>query len=159
MSPIHFGLVVSQDVFQKQLETAFEGRNGVTGITDDTFVYGSSDVEHDRNLTKLMETAKTRARYSTKTKCDSRLRKSSFFCHTRTPQGIKPDNKKVSAIIDMKPPKDVKSLQTFLSLVLTLNVRYLASSGDLKGSITSSTANPALCTQITSHWRRSSRRN
>jgi len=58
MSPINFGLVVSQDVFQKRLDTAFEGRNGVTGITDDTFVYGSSDVEHDRNLTKLMETAK-----------------------------------------------------------------------------------------------------
>lgn len=39
----------------------------------------------------------------------------------------------------MKPPKNVKSLQTFLSLVLTLNVRYSASFGDLKGSITSST--------------------
>lgn len=78
---------------------------------DDKFVYGSSEVEHDRNLTKLMERAKRRARYSTKTKCGSRLRKSSFFFwHTRTPQGIKPDNKKVSAIIDMKPPKDVKSL-------------------------------------------------
>ena len=80
--PIHFVLVVSQDVFQKQLDTAFEGRDGVTGITDDTFVYGSSEVEHDRNLTKLMETAKRRARYSTKTKCGSRLRKSSFFFDT-----------------------------------------------------------------------------
>ena len=78
-SPINFGLVVLQDVFQKQLDTGFEGRNGVTGITDDTFVYGSSDVVHDRNLTKLMETAKRRPRYSTKTKCGSRLRKSSFF--------------------------------------------------------------------------------
>ena len=52
-----FGLVVSQDVFQKQLDTAFEGLDGVTGIADDTFVYGSSEVEHDRNLTKLMERA------------------------------------------------------------------------------------------------------
>ena len=41
-----FGLVVSQDVFQKQLDTAFEGLNGVTGIADDTFVFGSSEEEH-----------------------------------------------------------------------------------------------------------------
>ena len=65
-----FGLVVSQDVFQKQLNTTFEGLDGVTGIADDTFVYESSEVEHDRNLTKLMERAQQ------KTKCSSSVRKS-----------------------------------------------------------------------------------
>ena len=39
--PLPFSLVVSQDVFQKQLDTAFE-RLGITSIADDTFVYGSS---------------------------------------------------------------------------------------------------------------------
>ena len=46
------GLVVPQDVFQKQLDTAFKGLDGVTGIADDTFVYGSSEVRHDRNLNR-----------------------------------------------------------------------------------------------------------
>ena len=41
---------------------------------------------------------------------------------------------------------------------VTLNVRHSASSGDLKGFITSSTASPALFTQITSRSRRSSRK-
>ena len=60
--PLPFGLV-SQDVFQKQLDTALEGLNGVTGIAEDTFVYGSSEVEHDRNLTKLMERTQQKVDY------------------------------------------------------------------------------------------------
>ena len=187
-----------------------------------------------------------------KDKVQFKCKKVSFFGHTWTPQGIKPDNKKVSAILDMKSPEDVKSLQSFLGLVnyltrysgrlatlsaplrdltkkdtayswgpehdlafteikkedsslgvlryfdphaetvietdvslkglgavllqdgqpvcyaskaltqtdtVTLNVRHSASSGDLRGSITSSMASPALSTQITSRSRRSSRRN
>ena len=112
-----FGLVVSQDVFQKQLDTAFEGLDGVTGIADDTFVYGSSEVEHDRNLTKLMERAQQKGVVFNEDKVQFKCKKVSFFGHTWTPQGIKPDNKKVSAIIDMKPPEDTKSLQSFLGLV------------------------------------------
>ena len=121
--PLPFSLVVSQDVFQKQLDTAFEGLDGVTGITDDTFVYGSSEVEHDRNLTKLMERTQQKGVVFNKDKVQFKCKEVSFFGHTWTPQGIKPDNKKVSAILDMKPPEDVKSLQSFLGLVNYL-MRY-----------------------------------
>ena len=56
-SRLPFGLVVSQDIFQRQLDTALEGLNGVTGIADDIFVYGSTEKEHDRNLINLMKRA------------------------------------------------------------------------------------------------------
>ena len=112
-----FGLVVSQDVFQKQLDTAFEGLDGVTGIADDTFVCGSSEVENDRSLTKLMERVQQKGVVFNKNKVQFKCKEVSFFGRTWTPQGIKPDNKKVSAILDMKPPEDVKSLQSFLGLV------------------------------------------
>ena len=46
-------------------------------------------------------------------KCDE----ASFFGHTWTPKGVKPDNKKVSAIFAMKPPDNAKDLQSFLCLV------------------------------------------
>ena len=42
-----FGLVVSQDVFQKHLDSTLDGLKGVTGITDDTFVFGATEKEHD----------------------------------------------------------------------------------------------------------------
>ena len=41
----------------------------------------------------------------------------SYFGHAWPPQGVKPDNSKVAAIQNMKPPEDVKSLQSFLGLV------------------------------------------
>ena len=49
-----FGLTVAQDVFQKQLDSALEGLSGVT----DTFVFGPTENEHDRNLANLMERAR-----------------------------------------------------------------------------------------------------
>ena len=43
-----FGLVVSQDVFQKYLDSALNVLKGVTGIADDTFVFGATENEHDK---------------------------------------------------------------------------------------------------------------
>ena len=110
-------------MFQKQFDTAFEGLDGVTAIADETFVYGSSEVEHDRNLTKLMERAQQKGVVFNKDKVQIKCKKVSFFGHAWTPQGSKFDNKKVSAILDMKPPENVKSLQSFLGLVTYLT-RY-----------------------------------
>ena len=80
-------------MFQKELDTAFKGLDGVTGITDNLFVYGSSEVEHDRNLSKLMERAKQKGAVFNKDKVQFKCNKVSFFGHTWTPQGVKPDNK------------------------------------------------------------------
>lgn len=95
-----FALVVSQDVFQKQLDASFEGLTGITGIADDT---GSTEEEHDRNLVNLMQ----RAREEVQT--------DRFFWHTWTLEGVKPNNKKISAILDMEPPPYVKTLESLLN--------------------------------------------
>ena len=74
-----FGLVVSQDIFLKQLDTAFEGLNGITSIADDTFVYGSSEEEHDRNLFKLMERAQEKGVVFNKDKLQFKCKKWCFL--------------------------------------------------------------------------------
>lgn len=51
-------LNVSQDIFQKELDSSLEGLTGVTGIADDNSVYGKTEKEHDDNLIKLMERAR-----------------------------------------------------------------------------------------------------
>lgn len=123
-----FGLTVAQDVFQKQLDSALEGLSGVTGIADDTFVFGSTENEHDRNLADLMERARQKGIVFNKEKVQFKCKEVQFFGHTWTPQGVKPDNGKVAAIQNMQPPEDVKSLQSFLGLVnyLTRYSAYLA---------------------------------
>ena len=118
-----FGLLVSQDIFQKQLDTAFEGLDGITSKADDTFVYGSSPEEHDRNLIKLMERAQEKGVVFNKDNLQFKCKEVRFFEHSWSSKGIKPDNKKVSTIMDMQPPKDVKNLRSFLGLVSYL-ARY-----------------------------------
>ena len=44
------GTVVTLDVFQKKLDSIYIGLPGVTGITDDMIIYGTTEDEHDQNL-------------------------------------------------------------------------------------------------------------
>ena len=104
---------MSQDVFQKQLDTAFKGLDGVTGFADGTFVYGSSEVEHDRNLTKLIKGAQQKGVVFNKKKYSSSVRKSAS---SNTPGRHKESNlttRNYQLLLDMKPPKNVKSLPEF----------------------------------------------
>ena len=55
-----FGLVVSQDVFQKHLDSTLQALKGVTGIVDATFVYGVTEEEHDASMVNLMTRSKER---------------------------------------------------------------------------------------------------
>lgn len=112
-----FGLVVSQDVFQRHLDSALDGLKGVTGIADDTFVYGATEEEHDANMANLMNRSREKGIKFNKDKIQLKCQEISFFGHKWTPGGIKPDDKKVSAIQNMIPPENRKDLQSFLGLV------------------------------------------
>ena len=112
-----FGLVVSQDVFQKHLDSALDGLKGVTGIADDTFVFGATEKEHDENMVNLMNRSREKGIKFNKDKIQFKCQEVSFFGHKWTPDGIKPDDKKISAIQSMAPPENRKDLQSFLGLV------------------------------------------
>ena len=97
-----FGVVVSQDVFQKYLGSALEGLKGISGIDDDTFVYG---VEHDTSMVNLMIRSREREESnSTKTKCSSKVRK--FFEQKWIRDGIKPDDSKIPPIQEDDPTRE-----------------------------------------------------
>ena len=112
-----FGLVVLQDVFQKHLDSSLEGLKGVTGIADDTFVYGATEEEHDANVVNLMIRSRERGIKFNKDKVQFKCQEVSFFGHKWTRHGIKPDDSKISAIQKMTPPENRKDLQSFLGLV------------------------------------------
>ena len=112
-----FSLVVSQDVFQKHLDSSLEGLKGVTGIADDTFVYGATKEEHDANMVNLMIRSRERGIKFNKDKMQFKCQEASFFGHKWTRHGIKPDDRKISAIQKMTPPENRKDLQSFLGLV------------------------------------------
>lgn len=55
---MRMGLKSSQDVFNRKMDEAQEGLQGVAWIVDDIICYGSSKAEHDKILRNLL----TRAR-------------------------------------------------------------------------------------------------
>ena len=118
-----FGIVVSQDVFQRKMDEVFSDLQGITGIADDTFVYGSSEEEHDKNLLRRLDRARTKNIKFNPTKLQLKVKETTFFGHIWTKQGLKPDPGKVSDIVDMQPPQCKEDLQSFLGMVNYLN-RY-----------------------------------
>ena len=50
---------MSQDVFQQKMEMIIEKFTGALSLIGDVIIYGKTREEHDKNLRKLIETART----------------------------------------------------------------------------------------------------
>ena len=111
-------------MFQKHLDSALKDLKGVTGIADDIFVYGATEEKHDVNMVNLMIRSRERGIKFSKDKVHFKCQEVSFVGHKWTRQGIKSDDRKISAIQKMTPPENRKDLQSFLGLVNYLT-RYL----------------------------------
>ena len=122
------GLSLASDVFEQIIRDITKDLNGVLNIADDLLVYGSTIEEHDNNLKALLD----RCRDVNLTLNPKKLRFKSnnvpFFCNIVTSKGIKPDPKKVEAIISWPTPTDVKELQSFLGAINYLSkfIPYLS---------------------------------
>ena len=75
----HFGLNVSQDLFQEAMDEITKDLNGVLSIADDICVYGANDTEHDMHLHKLCEKARSYGLVFNPEKCFIRVPEISFF--------------------------------------------------------------------------------
>ncbi len=87
------------------------GLKGVACIADDVLVYENSESDHYENLRNLLEVC-------TKTNIKLNLDKSvfkttevEFLGHLVTNKGLKPDVKKVEAILGMENPTDVEGVR------------------------------------------------
>ena len=119
-----FGLICAQDIFQKKVDEAFGDRPGVTGIADDIVISGKTRDEHDKNLKAVMERAQETGVRFNPDKCQIARTELSFFGHTISGTGLKPDPRKIEAIRNMDPSTSLPDLQTFLGMVQYLG-RYI----------------------------------
>lgn len=116
-----FGLVVSQDVFQRKLDSIFQGIPNVSGIADDIIIFGATPEEHDRAFVQVMEAAREHNIGFNSEKLQFKQKKVNFYGHTITEQGLLPSDDKLQAIKDIQPPNNVKELQALLGLITYLN--------------------------------------
>ena len=100
-----------------------EGLPGVLTIHDDILLYGEGDTyeeasrDHDAKLHKLMMRCREQNVKLNKDKMKLRLDQVPYIGKLLTSQGLKPDPKKVKAIIEMPKPKDVAGVRRFIGFV------------------------------------------
>ena len=116
-----FGLKVASDVFQERLDKVIRLLPGVIGIADDILTHQSTIKEHDGRVEALLETAKENNLALNSKTMWFRSQDTKFFVHILTPEGLKEDSDKVSAITQMKPPDTIQDLRSFLGMVNYLN--------------------------------------
>jgi hypothetical protein len=112
-----FGVKSAQDEFQRRIDEVYEGVNGVDTIVDDIIVYGNTTEEHDQNVRSMLQRSRERGVKLNPDKVQFRVDKVGYFGHVLSEAGIEADPKKVSAIVDMEPPKDKSELQTIMGMV------------------------------------------
>ena len=116
-----FGVVCAQDIFQRKMDELFEGMAGVTSLVDDIVVTGTTREEHDSNLQAVLERATRENLKLNPDKLTVGASEIEYFGHRITSEGLKPDEGKVKAILDMGPPTDKKELQTLLGMITYLS--------------------------------------
>ncbi|XP_062603216.1 uncharacterized protein K02A2.6-like [Saccostrea cucullata] len=118
-----FGLKVSSEIFQRRLDEALSGLEGVFSIVDDIIIAGCGDSEEEAKrdnefkMQKVFQRCEERHITLNKDKEESGLREISFHGHKISKDGVKVDESKVKAILDMPAPTDVSGIKRLCGMV------------------------------------------
>ena len=116
-----FGLVCSQDIFQKKMDQILEECQGCIGIPDDITVHGCTKAEHNAHLQNLMHIACKYGLVFNPQKTHVKAPAVNFFGCLYDADGVHPDLDKVDAIHTLPVPTNVTKLQEFLGMVTYLS--------------------------------------
>lgn len=91
--------------------------NSVLNYLDDVIVFGSSELEHDKNLEEVLAILKEYNVLLNGEKCIFKTEKLVFLGHVLSTEGINPDPEKINTIINFRPPSSKEELRSFLGMV------------------------------------------
>lgn len=121
---LNFGISSASEIFQEVIRNVISGIPGVKNISDDIIIYGKSQAEHDKALDATFKRLLENGLTLNLEKCEFNKDQVVFFGVTFSKEGISPDPKKVTAIKDMSPPKNVPELRSFLGMT-TYSSRFI----------------------------------
>ena len=118
-----FGISPAPEEFQRRLDEAIEGLDGVRTVADDIIVFGVGDTkdaalrDHDTKFLNLLERCRQKHITLNKDKLKFKLHELSYVGHVISAEGLKPDPAKVEAILDMPSPSDKQGVRRFMGMV------------------------------------------
>ena len=113
-----FGLMNAPTVFMALMNKVFQPYldKFVIIFIDDILVYSRDEEEHANHLRLVLQTLREKQLYAKFNKCEFWLDQVVFLGHIVSGEGIKVDPKKIEAILNWEPPKNVPELRSFLGL-------------------------------------------
>ena len=111
-----FGLVSSQDVFQRTVDETFGDIPDVYCIADDILVAARTRGEHDVAVNRVIQRCRDSGFRLNPKKARILLDQINFFGHTLTKEGLKPDAKKIQGIRRLAIPRNKQELQSLLGM-------------------------------------------
>lgn len=115
-----FGVSTAPEVFQKCIAQRLEDLEGVVNIMDDILVWGENAEQHDERLRWLLERIRSINLKLNRDKCKIIMSEIKYIGHVLSGEGLKPDQDKIKAIVEMPKPQDKAALMRFLGMVLYL---------------------------------------
>ncbi|XP_053601232.1 uncharacterized protein K02A2.6-like isoform X1 [Plodia interpunctella] len=112
-----FGISCAPEMFQKILEKLLLGCDGTFNFIDDIIIYGSTELEHDQRLRKVLQVLKDKDVLLNENKCIFKTQKIEFLGHELSANGVKPLKKYLTAIQSSREPNTTAEIQSFLGLV------------------------------------------
>ena len=116
-----FGIASAPEVFQNVMSHLFQDIEGVEVIVDDLVVWGENVEQHDERLGQVLDRCRERNLKLNREKCHFRVSEVHYVGHVLSADGVKPDPKKVEAILVMPTPTNREGLQRFLGVVTYLS--------------------------------------
>ena len=112
-----FGMKMSQDVFQIQMDHILEQCPGVIGIHDNVIIYGYTREDHDANLINFLNVCQMEGLCLSSKKLELCCDRVSFFGAIYSREVVKPDPRKIQGIEEVTVPETKQQLQSFLGMV------------------------------------------
>ena len=116
-----FGLVCSQDIFQKKMGQILEECQGCIRIADDITIHGCTETEHNACLQNLMLIACKYNLVFNPQKTHVKAQAINLFGCLYDANGVHLDPGKVDAVHALPAPTNITKLQEFLGLVTYLS--------------------------------------
>ena len=111
-----FGLVNAPSIWQKCMDTVFQGVEQSKTYIDDTFVYSNGWQEHLGTLRALFSRCRQYNISVNLEKCNFGVQSVKCLGYVVSSQGVHVDEDKVSAIMSLPAPESVKDVKSFLGM-------------------------------------------
>ena len=116
-----FGISSAPEIFQCHMNNVLSGLPGVLCHVDDILVYGKDLTEHESRLHATLKRIQAAGITLNQSKCCFNQSRASFLGHVIDKDGILPDPKKTTAILEMAPPSSVTELRRFMGMINQMN--------------------------------------